>query len=56
VHADFISDYQNDKSCIIVDVKILGIEKLNMDHEIIFKLLWRESPPIFEKEANNPNW
>lgn len=49
VHADFISDYQNDKSCIIVDVKILGIEKLNMDHEIIFKLLWRESPPSLKR-------
>jgi hypothetical protein len=28
---DFISDYQNNKSCIIIDVKILGIEKLNMN-------------------------
>jgi hypothetical protein len=55
---DFISDYQNNKSCIIVDVKIWGIEKLNMNMQSRnnFQTTMERKPPIFEKEANNPNW
>jgi hypothetical protein len=48
---DFINNYQNNKSCIIVDVKILGIEKLNMNMQSPnnFQTTMEREPPSLKK-------